>query len=99
MVSHLFIFRAYHFFGLHFIICFLHSQVLVALSQLEFGSDVWERVLLQAFRLLTDSKDEPLAASISFVFKAATQCQRLSQAVYFSSLNYIFFPGSNTFER
>ncbi|XP_043699607.1 uncharacterized protein LOC122650289 isoform X1 [Telopea speciosissima] len=55
--------------------------VLGALSQLEFGSEVWERVLFQTFKLLTDSNDEPLAATISFIFKAASQCQHLPQAV------------------
>ncbi|PON71341.1 Fanconi anaemia protein FANCD [Parasponia andersonii] len=52
-----------------------------ALSQLECGSEVWERVLLQSFELLTDSNDEPLAATIDFIFKAASQCQHLPEAV------------------
>ncbi|XP_010250219.1 PREDICTED: uncharacterized protein LOC104592509 isoform X2 [Nelumbo nucifera] len=59
----------------------LRLPVLGALSQLEFGSEVWERVLFQAFRLLTDSNDEPLAATISFILKAASQCQHIPQAV------------------
>ncbi|XP_058112078.1 uncharacterized protein LOC131255390 [Magnolia sinica] len=59
----------------------LRLPVLGALSQLEFGSEVWERVLFQAFKLLTDSNDEPLAAAMGFVFKAACQCQHLPQAV------------------
>ncbi|XP_068647570.1 uncharacterized protein [Aristolochia californica] len=59
----------------------LQIPVLGALSQLEFGSEVWERVLVQAFKLLADSNDEPLAAAANFVFKAASQCQRLPQAV------------------
>ncbi|XP_077237945.1 uncharacterized protein LOC143879445 isoform X2 [Tasmannia lanceolata] len=59
----------------------LQLPVLGALSQLEFGSEVWERVLFQGFKLLTDSNDEPLAAALSFVFKAASQCQHLPQAV------------------
>ncbi|ONK60205.1 uncharacterized protein A4U43_C08F15500 [Asparagus officinalis] len=57
------------------------SAVLGALSHLEFGSEVWERVLIQAFELLTESNDEPLVAAISFVFKAASQCHHLPQAV------------------
>lgn len=66
------------------------SQVLSALSQLEFGSEVWERVLFQAFEILTDSNDEPLVAAMSFVFKAASQCQHLPQAVCFHAfLNLI----------
>lgn len=52
-----------------------------ALSQLECGSEVWERVLFQSFELLTDSNDEPLAATIDFLFKAASQCQHLPEAV------------------
>ncbi|XP_010241582.1 PREDICTED: uncharacterized protein LOC104586136 [Nelumbo nucifera] len=59
----------------------LQLPVLGALSQLEFGSEVWERVLFQAFGLLTDSNDEPLAATMNFIFKAASQCQHLPQAV------------------
>lgn len=59
----------------------LRLPVLGALSQLEFGSEVWERVLLQAFELLTESNDEPLVAAMSFVFKAASQCHHLPQAV------------------
>jgi len=56
-------------------------QVFGALSQLDFGSEVWERVLLQAFELLTESNDEPLVAAMTFVFKAASQCHHLPQAV------------------
>ena len=56
-------------------------KVFGALGQLEFGSEVWERILYQAFELLTDSSDEPLVATMSFVFKAASQCQHLPQAV------------------
>lgn len=59
----------------------LRLPVIGALSQLEFGSEVWERVLFQAFKLLADSNDEPLAATMSFIFKAASQCQHLPQAV------------------
>lgn len=56
-------------------------QVFVALSQLDFGSEVWERVLLKSLELLTDSNDEPLAVTIDFIFKAASQCQHLPEAV------------------
>lgn len=56
-------------------------QVFGALSQLECGNDVWERVLLQSLELLSDSNDELLAATIDFVFKAASQCQHLPEAV------------------
>lgn len=59
----------------------MHFQVLGALSQMEVGSDVWEQVLQQALELLPDSTDEPLAAVMSFVFKAAAECQQLPRAV------------------
>ncbi|KAF3447096.1 hypothetical protein FNV43_RR12276 [Rhamnella rubrinervis] len=59
----------------------LRIPVFGALSQLECGSEVWERVLFQSFELLTDSNDEPLVATIDFLFKAASQCQHLPEAV------------------
>lgn len=60
---------------------FFISQVFNALSQLECSSDVWERVLFQSFDLLTDCNDEPLAATVDFIFKAAIHCQHLAEAV------------------
>lgn len=75
---------------------FMIVQVLSALSQLEFGAEVWEIILCQALELLPDSNDEPLAAVISFVFRAASQCQHLSQAVriyeHFLVLLSLFLP-------
>ncbi|KAF2303804.1 hypothetical protein GH714_023498 [Hevea brasiliensis] len=59
----------------------LRIPVFGALSQMECGSDVWERILFQSFELLADSNDEPLAATIDFIFKAASQCQHLPEAV------------------
>ncbi|XP_027080715.1 uncharacterized protein [Coffea arabica] len=59
----------------------LRLPVFSALSQLECSSEVWERVLFQSFGLLADSNDEPLAATVDFIFKAALHCQHLSQAV------------------
>ncbi|KAL1301091.1 hypothetical protein HN51_045724 [Arachis hypogaea] len=59
----------------------LRIPVFEALNQLECGSEVWERILFQSFELLTDSNDEPLAATIDFIFKAASQCQHLPEAV------------------
>ncbi|AES73609.2 putative ubiquitinyl hydrolase 1 [Medicago truncatula] len=59
----------------------LRIPVFGALSQLECGSEVWERILFQSFELLTDSNDEPLVATIDFIFKAASQCQHLPEAV------------------
>ncbi|KAL8130006.1 hypothetical protein V2J09_019161 [Rumex salicifolius] len=59
----------------------LRLPVFGALSQLECSSEVWERVLFQSFELLANSNDEPLAATINFIFKAAIQCQRLEESV------------------
>ncbi|KAL0394282.1 UNVERIFIED_CONTAM: hypothetical protein Slati_4394400 [Sesamum latifolium] len=59
----------------------LRLPVFGALSQLECGSDVWERVLFQSLELLADSNDEPLAATVDFIFKAALHCQHLPEAV------------------
>ncbi|XP_030951361.1 uncharacterized protein LOC115974924 [Quercus lobata] len=59
----------------------LRIPVFGALSQLECGSELWERVLFQSFDLLADSNDEPLVATIDFIFKAASQCQHLPEAV------------------
>ncbi|GKU87297.1 hypothetical protein SLEP1_g1720 [Rubroshorea leprosula] len=59
----------------------LRIPVFGALSQLECDSEVWEHVLFQSFELLTDSNDEPLAATVDFLFKAASQCQHLREAV------------------
>lgn len=55
--------------------------MLGALSQLEVSSDIWEQVLHQGLEILPELVDEPLAAVMSFVFKAATESQQLSQAV------------------
>lgn len=59
----------------------LRLPVFGALSQLECSSEVWEHVLFQSFVLLADSNDEPLAATINFILKAATQCQHIPEAV------------------
>lgn len=48
---------------------------------MECSSEVWERVLFQSLELLGDSNDEPLAATVDFVFKAALHCQHLPEAV------------------
>ncbi|KAH7443293.1 hypothetical protein KP509_02G028800 [Ceratopteris richardii] len=57
----------------------LHLPVLGALSQLEISGNVWEMVMDQALKILPDSNDEPLAAAMSFAFKAAAKCGRLLQ--------------------
>ncbi|KAL3838582.1 hypothetical protein ACJIZ3_023173 [Penstemon smallii] len=59
----------------------LRLPVFGALSQLECSSEVWERVLFQSLKLLADSNDEPLAATMDFVFKAALHCRHLPEAV------------------
>ncbi|KAG6485229.1 uncharacterized protein LOC122012707 isoform X1 [Zingiber officinale] len=59
----------------------LQLPVFRALCQLEFGSELVEHILYQAFELLTDSNNEPLVAAMGFIFKAALQCQHLPQAV------------------
>ncbi|KAA8525494.1 hypothetical protein F0562_007349 [Nyssa sinensis] len=59
----------------------LRLPVFGALSQLECSSEVWERVLFQSFELLADSNDEPLAATMDFILKAALQCQHIPAAV------------------
>ena len=35
----------------------------------------------QALKILPDLNDEPLAAAMSFAFKAASKCRQLSKAV------------------
>ncbi|CAH9127329.1 unnamed protein product [Cuscuta epithymum] len=59
----------------------LRVPVFNALSQLECSSDVWERLLFQSFHLLIDCNDEPLAATVDFIFKAAIHCQHIPEAV------------------
>ncbi|CAN8284245.1 unnamed protein product [Cochlearia groenlandica] len=59
----------------------LREPVYNALSQLECDNEVWEHVLLQSFDLLSDSNEESLVATIHFIFKTASQCQHLPEAV------------------
>ncbi|XAR70992.1 Ubiquitinyl hydrolase 1 [Bertholletia excelsa] len=59
----------------------LRVPVFGALSQLECSTEMWEPILFQCFELLADSNDEPLAATVDFIFKAALQCQHLPEAV------------------
>ncbi|KAI9106664.1 hypothetical protein K1719_022192 [Acacia pycnantha] len=59
----------------------LRIPVFAALCQLDCGSEVWEQVLYQSSELLTDSNDELLTETIDFLFKAASQCQHLPEAV------------------
>ncbi|KAI4379757.1 hypothetical protein MLD38_006011 [Melastoma candidum] len=59
----------------------LRVPVFGALCQLECDAEVWELVLHQSLGFLLDSNDEPLAATMDFIFKASSQCQQLPQAV------------------
>lgn len=59
----------------------LWLPVLAALSQLQVGNDIQEHILFQVLELLMDTNDEPFAAVMSFIFKSASQCQQLPQAV------------------
>ncbi|GER51702.1 TRAF-like family protein [Striga asiatica] len=59
----------------------LRLPVFGALSQLECSTEVWGDVLFQSFELLSDCNDEPLAATVDFIFKAALHCQHLPEAV------------------
>ncbi|KFK32582.1 hypothetical protein AALP_AA6G262000 [Arabis alpina] len=59
----------------------LRQPVYNALSQLECDSEVWEHILLQSFELLSDSNEESLLATIHFIYKTASQCQHLPEAV------------------
>ncbi|KAL6899599.1 hypothetical protein ACP4OV_006257 [Aristida adscensionis] len=58
----------------------LRLPVFGALSELEFGFDIWKRAYGHAVELLSDSNDEPLVSAITYVLKAASNCQHLSQA-------------------
>ena len=54
---------------------------MAAISKMQFGSEVAECVLVHASSLLGGLKDEPLAAAIDFLFKAASRCQKILLAV------------------
>ena len=64
------------------------AQVYNALSQLDCDSEVWEHILLQSFELLSDSNGESLVAAIHFIFKTASQCQHLPEAVSLLCLSF-----------
>ncbi|XP_057967943.1 uncharacterized protein LOC131157650 [Malania oleifera] len=59
----------------------LHPLVLDAVSQMDFGNEVWEQVILKALELLMNSNDESLDRTISFLFKAASQCGHITLVV------------------
>ncbi|CAD6243587.1 unnamed protein product [Miscanthus lutarioriparius] len=58
----------------------LRLPVFGALSELELESGIWKQASVHALELLSDSNDEPLVAAITYVLKAASQCQHLSVA-------------------
>ncbi|KAJ3679504.1 hypothetical protein LUZ60_017515 [Juncus effusus] len=58
----------------------LRFQIFGALSQLEFGSEIWENVLNQAIKLLEISSDESLVAAIGCTLNSASHCHLLSSA-------------------
>ncbi|KAH7433467.1 hypothetical protein KP509_07G070900 [Ceratopteris richardii] len=59
----------------------LQLPVFGALSQLEVSSNIWETIMDQTLRIFPGSNDEPLAAAISFTFKASAKCHKLALAV------------------
>ncbi|KAL6980216.1 hypothetical protein U1Q18_021859 [Sarracenia purpurea var. burkii] len=59
----------------------LRVPVFGALGRLECSSEVWASILFQSFEFLKHSNDEPLVATLDFIFKAALQCQHLPEAV------------------
>ncbi|KAA3476879.1 TRAF-like family protein [Gossypium australe] len=56
-------------------------QVLEAMCQLKLAIDVWKSVFLQASNVVDDLNGEALGAAIALLFKAASQCQDIPQAV------------------
>uniref|UniRef100_A0A0E0K2C4 MATH domain-containing protein n=1 Tax=Oryza punctata TaxID=4537 RepID=A0A0E0K2C4_ORYPU len=58
----------------------LRLPVFNALSELEFNCDIWKQASFHALELLADSNDEPLVEAITYVLKAASQCQHITQA-------------------
>ncbi|XP_022729174.1 uncharacterized protein LOC111284647 isoform X2 [Durio zibethinus] len=59
----------------------MRLPVLEAMSQLQLGIDVWERAFCQASEVVIDLNGEALGAAICLLFKAASQCQHIPQAV------------------
>ena len=57
------------------------SQIIGALVQMQLDAPLWAQVLQEAVLLLPYSSDDALAACLSFVLKAAAECQQLGPAV------------------
>ncbi|XVF48034.1 hypothetical protein PTKIN_Ptkin03bG0158100 [Pterospermum kingtungense] len=59
----------------------MQLPVLEAVCQLQIGIDVWECAFFQASEVVGDLNGEALGAAIKLLFKAASKCQQISQAV------------------
>ncbi|GMQ07160.1 hypothetical protein CsSME_00051475 [Camellia sinensis var. sinensis] len=61
--------------------CGEYLCVFDAISQLEFSSEVWELVFFVTSKVVEKFNDGALATIIGFLFKAASHCQHISEAV------------------
>ncbi|XVE71506.1 hypothetical protein DITRI_Ditri10aG0156300 [Diplodiscus trichospermus] len=59
----------------------MRLPVLEAVCQLQFGIDVWKQTFFQASEIVGVLNGEALGASIHLLFKAASNCQHIPQAV------------------
>ncbi|KAK6273252.1 hypothetical protein POUND7_010335 [Theobroma cacao] len=59
----------------------MRLPVLEAMCKLHFGTDVWECAFSQASEVVGDLNGEALGAAICLLFKAASQCRQIPQAV------------------
>ena len=50
-------------------------------NQLDIDNEVWERLFFVTSELVVELNDEALATTIGFLFKAASHCQHISEAV------------------
>ncbi|GMQ07172.1 hypothetical protein CsSME_00051478 [Camellia sinensis var. sinensis] len=57
------------------------NKVFDAISQLEFSSEVWELVFFVTSKVVEKFNDGALATIIGFLFKAASHCRHISEAV------------------
>lgn len=58
------------------------------MCQLQIGVDVWECAFFQASEVVVDLNGEALGAAIHLLFKAASKCQHIPQAVSIRILIY-----------
>ncbi|XP_021276357.1 uncharacterized protein LOC110410806 isoform X2 [Herrania umbratica] len=59
----------------------MRLPVLEAMCKLHFGTGVWECAFSEAAEIVGDLNGEALGAAICLLFKAASQCQQIPQAV------------------